>query len=822
MFANANAVLAAAKDTGFGDVEIELDPLNAVFLQGVHLADLRARDFDHAPTGANFSLNGPLLENAPVDTVVGTVTGVDPDLGDTFQFALTNNANGAFRIDAATGVIRVNDPTKLDFERTPTLTIAVQVTDQFGLSLPAPRTFTINLTNAAEPVITPKANSPTEDTTIVIANVTDPLNGTLTLTATGPNLHGTLSLNSGTGDITYRPAQDFSGVAEFDYTVSNGQPGGIATAHAKLDVVPVGDAVLLAGQIVTAHANGRGQFQLGAVSNEFLPSLAKLADGRFVATFNDTSRRDDAGFGDAIRGRIFNADGTPSTSEFLVNTTVGGDNSRVSSLANGGFVVTWIGRDGSGNGNGIKAQVFNASGTRVGGEFTVNTQVLGDQDHRAIASLGNGFVVTWDDPNGDGTGNTSVKARIFTIDAQGNAVAAGGEILVNTATAGTQKTPSVTALSDGRFVVAWEDNNVADIKAQIFNANGQPATGELPINSTTTGGQGSPTITALGTGFVAVWVDFSGQGGDSSSPSIKARIFNASGVGQGNEFLVNTVTQGTQNQPVVTVLGNGDFVVCWTDLSDLLGDVDGGAIKAQVFDPTGKKIGGEFLVNTITAKNQQDPAITALGNNSFAVTWTDNNGGVQGQVFTLLNTAQDTALPLSIAARTTDTDGSEHLASVVVSGIPAGTKLTDGTNTFIAPANNATVNITAWNFSNITVTPPSGFSGALQLVVTATTTDTATLSDGLHTVTGQAVQTVDITVTPTNTVLGTAGADTLIGRVGSNNLYLVNNTGDVVVANQGFDTVQSTLSSYTLGANVRISPLLAPATSPAAATSLTT
>jgi hypothetical protein len=76
--------------------------------------------------------------------------------------------------------------------------------------------------------------------------------------------------------------------------------------------------------------------------------------------------------------------------------------------------------------------------------------------------------VTWDDPNGDGTGNTSVKARIFTIDAQGNAVAAGGEILVNTATAGTQRTPSVTALSDGRFVVAWEDNNVADIKARIF------------------------------------------------------------------------------------------------------------------------------------------------------------------------------------------------------------------------------------------------------------------------------------------------------------------------------------------------------------------
>jgi Ca2+-binding RTX toxin-like protein len=54
-----------------------------------------------------------------------------------------------------------------------------------------------------------------------------------------------------------------------------------------------------------------------------------------------------------------------------------------------------------------------------------------------------------------------------------------------------------------------------------------------------------------------------------------------------------------------------------------------------------------------------------------------------------------------------------------------------------------------------------------------------------------------------NVITGGSGADTMAGLAG-NDTYVVNNAGDVVIeaANAGTDTVQTTLSSYTLGANV--------------------
>jgi hypothetical protein len=120
----------------------------------------------------------------------------------------------------------------------------------------------------------------------------------------------------------------------------------------------------------------------------------------------------------------------------------------------------------------------------------------------------------------------------------------------------------------------------------------------------------------------------------------------------------------------------------------------------------------------------------------------------------LLSTPQDTALPLSIGAGSADTDGSEHLTSVIVSNIPVGTILDDGHgHSFISGqvAGVTSVDITQWTFqtNNLTVKPPSGFTGDLQFSVTATVTDTAVLSDGPHTDTRSVTQTVDMTVTPT-------------------------------------------------------------------------
>jgi hypothetical protein len=56
-------------------------------------------------------------------------------------------------------------------------------------------------------------------------------------------------------------------------------------------------------------------------------------------------------------------------------------------------------------------------------------------------------------------------------------------------------------------------------------------------------------------------------------------VFQANGTPVTGEFLVNTSTPGSQDQPSITALANGDFVVAWEDHG--VGDDNGASVKAR-------------------------------------------------------------------------------------------------------------------------------------------------------------------------------------------------------------------------------------------------
>jgi hypothetical protein len=333
--------------------------------------------------------------------------------------------------------------------------------------------------------------------------------------------------------------------------------------------------------------------------------------------------------------------------EFQVNTWTT-DYQRypsVTSLSNGGFVVVWeSGCDSTGctaqdgSSYGVYGQRFDANGNKVGSEFRVNTWTTNDQSYPSITLLSNGgFVVAW---NGEGQGdNSGVYGQRF--DSNGNKV--GSEFQVNTWTTDWQWDPSITSLSNGGFVVVWQsgcdsgctgqDGSLWGLYGQRFDSNGNKVGSEFRVNTWTTYSQEHPSITSLPNGGFVVVWQSDGQ--DGSGYGVYGQRFDSYGNKVGSEFQVNTWTTGWQSDPSITSLSNGGFVVVWDSLEQ-----DGSyyGVYGQRFDSNGGKVGSEFQANTWTTDYQELPSITSLSNGGFVVVWHSNgqdgsNYGVYGQRF---------------------------------------------------------------------------------------------------------------------------------------------------------------------------------------------
>ncbi len=157
-----------------------------------------------------------------------------------------------------------------------------------------------------------------------------------------------------------------------------------------------------------------------------------------------------------------------------------------------------------------------------------------------------------------------------------------------------------------------------------------PAGANFRVNTYTTGAQEATfparaTAAAPNGDFVAVWTSFGQDGGAGSG--IFGQRYDAAGAPRGAEFQVNTFTPGTQMSPSVAVGGRGDFVVTWQSAAQ---DGSGFGIFAQRYERAGARAGGEFLVNSTTAGNQERPAVGADATGNFAVAW---SGGAGADVF---------------------------------------------------------------------------------------------------------------------------------------------------------------------------------------------
>jgi hypothetical protein len=379
------------------------------------------------------------------------------------------------------------------------------------------------------------------------------------------------------------------------------------------------------------------EFDVNAIAafDQINPALV-WGDGSIgLAVWQDWSGTQGDQAGTSVKGQMVRIDGTRFGEEFLINTQTAKSQGwpSVAKLDGGGFVVVWqdLSRAiGDTAGASVRAQILAADGTKVGGEFLVNSSVYGDQFLPHVTGLhGGGFAVCWADAGATGADSSglSVKAQVF--DATGDKV--GSEALVNTQTRGGQGLPVLTGLANGGFAVVWQDSSGTlgdssgtSIKLQLFDHDGAAKGSEVLVNAKTAGDQTVPAVAALsGGGLVVAWEDRSGGLSDINGSCIAAQIFRADGTRVGTEFLVNAETGADQLAPSVTGLGGGGFIVSWTDKSATLADIEGTAIKARTFNKLGVATGSDILINTSTAGNQSNAAIASVGGAGAIAIWED-------------------------------------------------------------------------------------------------------------------------------------------------------------------------------------------------------
>ena len=431
--------------------------------------------------------------------------------------------------------------------------------------------------------------------------------------------HGALTLN-GDGSYSYQALAGYTGADNFSYRVTDGDG--------------LGRVVEVSVEVAAPEVAGGAEFRVNShtADAQSQPRVAALTDGGFVVTW--TSKAQDGSL-HGIYGQRYDAKGAAAGEEFQVNNLTAGEQQypAVAALSDGGFVVTWHSNSLDGSSWGIASQRFDADGAVVGAEFQVSSYTLGEQSHPAVTALsGGGFLVTWLSAAQDGSGYGTYGQR---YDAGGAAV--GAEFQVNSYVTSDQFWPKVTGLSDGGFLVTWEssgqDSSLHGIYGQRYDVAGVVVGDEFRINATTANEQRKPSVTALlDGGFVVTWQSYTQDG---SGWGVYGQRYDADGAALGAEFRVNSHTASEQYESSVTALSDGGFVVTWmSNVQD--GSLYG--VYGQRYDAAGTAVGAEFLVNSHTADQQQHPAVAALPDGDFIVTWQSHaqdgsSWGVYAKVF---------------------------------------------------------------------------------------------------------------------------------------------------------------------------------------------
>ena len=562
------------------------------------------------------------------------------------------------------------------------------------------------------------------------------------------------------------------------------------------------------------------------------PQVTALTGGGYVVTWQSFAQED--GTSSGIYCQVYSNAGVTVGGETHVNTTTASSQYLpvVAHLTDGSYVISWTSYDQDGSNSGVYLQHFSAAGAKIGGELLANTTTKGDQAYSAITGLADGgWVVTWIDANLV-IGNQEVMAQRYS-----NAGAKlGGQFIVNDTTVTdtvniSREGIDVALLNDGTYVVTWTSSQGPGSSVFMQRVNTAPGTlhkygVETQVNTSVSSLSDAASVTALSDGgYVVVWESASG---DASGYGILYQRYDALGHAIGVESAVNTTTLDDQSHPDVSALANGGFVVTWTS-SGQDGSNDG--VYSKTFAPIVSLNGNQLLYgtwdnDTLDGGAGSDTMWGGTGNDTYVVDFAGDSVNEKA------NEGNDTVLAGVTYGLTINVENLTLTGAANINGTGNGLSNliigNGGNNTLMGLGGNDTLD---GGLGNDTLYGGAGndiyvVDNALDVVSEQTVAGiddggidaikssvSWTLGAGLENlVLGGSANTnatgngLDNALTGNggnNDLDGGAGADVMTGGAG-NDTYHVDNAGDVVVElpGGGTDTVYASVAFYALTPDV--------------------
>jgi hypothetical protein len=373
------------------------------------------------------------------------------------------------------------------------------------------------------------------------------------------------------------------------------------------------------------------------------PKVGVFPDGGFVVVWATAASSGPGSRHQVLHARLFSADDTPTSGEFLLARPAAGYYVALDGVAtkgNGSFAVLWEVYQTAAPGSRVFVQLFNRKGAPLTPAVLTHDPSSEDRYFGALAVAADGRIaVLWAADVGqasDQSYRNDADVRIF--DSELHPLT--GEMLVamGSSVDGSGPFPDALAFGPDDTLVAaltYAGDSV-DVFAQRIAADGTP----LPTDQIAAGLTACPCIggntydaslaMAADGSFIVTW-DYGYPAQPYQLPlplsppsGINGRLFTAGGNALGTaDIQVNRRNLGQLTSPQIASLGAGGFVAAWVEESGR--DGDGNGIFARLLAEDGTPQGRDFLVNAITAGNQTAPNLTA-GPRGAIIVWLSGTG----------------------------------------------------------------------------------------------------------------------------------------------------------------------------------------------------